>query len=487
MLILENVSIHAGEKTIIKKTNITFAPGINYITGYSGSGKSTLMDAICGISKHDIHGDIKYNGKRIQCDVVSHVKTNSNMYEFFTFNQMVRFYTSFHSFDQDYLKKLLLIIHDIDKYKQLSTYSSGQKKRCKLIIDLIVKKNIICLDEPYANLSERDQDMVTKIIEDTVTMNKNCIIIICTHHEKLIKPGSLVINIDNTKVEITEKVEEQKNTIDFSNISNNKHFFPWYTRLYNMMYLEYYYVKSRPISTNVCSQWIILFILFLTELCIPLSDDFTLQFKMIMALSYTIIISCNHEYKEREEVLLRIIQNDVKLKKILYVDFIRYILLHNFIQSIYFSISFCIGSVLILKPDNWPIETFFMLLFVIFMYRCITYNISMLYGLEVRNAFIYVISLNANLNNGLFISYDECNTLVKLLYHTPTSMVISTMYDEMVIDMNPIPFTIYENILISIYTIGIYIGLAYILFKKLKYIQNYIIKDNNIELEELLP
>lgn len=111
----------------------------------------------------------------------------------------------------------------------------------------------------------------------------------------------------------------------------------------------------------------------------------------------------------------------------------------------------------------------------------------MLYGLDARNAFIYVISLNANLNSGLFISYDECNTLVKLLYHTPTSMVISTMYDEMDIDMNPISFTIYENILIVIYTIGIYIYLAYILFKRLKYLQNYIIKDNNIELEELLP
>ena len=249
MLCIENLSIKSNDNTLIKTFSHSFTPGIHYITGYSGSGKSTLMDAICGVSNHDIYGRISYNNNLISCDMVSHLETSFKMYDFLTFKQLLTFSSFMPKNDNGLLENILPLMNGIDRDRYIHTLSSGQKKRCKLVIDFIRKKNIFCLDEPYANLSENDQKIVTQAVLDVEKINKNAIILICTHHENLILENKTRIDINNgnvsliSKTTLTDVVHLPTETPD--------EYYSFYMRIYNLLRLEYFYSKKYFFITNI--------------------------------------------------------------------------------------------------------------------------------------------------------------------------------------------------------------------------------------------
>lgn len=486
MLYLENLSIKTKNKTIIKKFSYIFSPGINYITGYSGSGKSTLMDAIAGVSKHEIHGKISHGERLITSDMVSHLQTETQIYDFLTFNDLLFFFKNTWQINQEFLQNIMSLVNDIDKNKKISCYSSGQRKRCKLVFDLICEKDIICLDEPYANLSPNDQEEVTKAIIETTKINKNVIVVISTHHKNLLLDNKNCLNISNG---ICSVVSEIKNDTHKPAMKKSlKILFPFYKRIYSLLCLEFFYAKNNFIGTIVGSHIAIIFIIGLTQICIPLEDDFTTQFKMIISLCYTIIVASNHDTNNMnrracyDQLILNINKKNTK-----YSDFVCYLLIYNLIQAIYFT-SICMACVnMFYTIDTLLGKTFVFGIIAVYISRLISFHLLFIYGPSIRSIYIYLMSIMCYFNSGLLISYNECNWFAKMLFYNYQTMLISILYDEMVIDINPINFSSDTIIYIILYNILIIIYLFYRLKLKLNKQQKYIIDDNNIELEELLP
>jgi len=59
MLVLDNLSVALGKKTILNSINYTFQPGVNYvIVGPNGIGKSTLLKTIAGFPDYSVKGRI---------------------------------------------------------------------------------------------------------------------------------------------------------------------------------------------------------------------------------------------------------------------------------------------------------------------------------------------------------------------------------------------------------------------------------------------
>jgi Fe-S cluster assembly ATP-binding protein len=64
LLTIENLSVLAGEKTIISNMNLQIGKGeVHVIMGQNGSGKSTLLSAISGNPKYSVSGSIRFEGK----------------------------------------------------------------------------------------------------------------------------------------------------------------------------------------------------------------------------------------------------------------------------------------------------------------------------------------------------------------------------------------------------------------------------------------
>lgn len=66
MLVLENFSVRAGDKEIVKGVNLTIKTGeIHILFGPNGSGKSTLLAGIMGFPGYRTSGKIEFMGKDI--------------------------------------------------------------------------------------------------------------------------------------------------------------------------------------------------------------------------------------------------------------------------------------------------------------------------------------------------------------------------------------------------------------------------------------
>lgn len=440
MLTLKNVKIETkkNKTLLINNFSFNFLPGLNYITGMSGAGKSTLLDAIAQMSEHEISGSFMYCGNDIDCQDVAYVRTSAEIYGFFSFNQLIHFYSSFAYIDMDRKDKLLKLITDVNKDNKIITYSTGQKKRCKLILDLLLKKKIVCLDEPYANLCKADQRLVTEIIYSILNFDKSVIFIIATHHESCIMKDTQCIKIeDRTIYPIHEKIiPYEENNMESCKVTYKYHTIC--TRLRNLLYLEYHYCLQNNIR-YIAAYFCVIFLIVYGQICMPLYDDFSITYKVINLTGYGGIIISQAEWGPKFEYMYPILLKDIKIGKILALETSLYFIIVNMMHCFIFGTIYFIGLGFVYSTVNLPIYTSIMFFLATWCTRMIIRLFSLKYGDFIFVVVMYFMSTPINYNNGFAIDYDECNIIGKVGFFLPPSMVVSIAYDEL-FQYNPIGF-----------------------------------------------
>lgn len=163
------------------------APDTIAVLGGNGSGKSTFLKILSGKSM-PASGQITYEtrGKKIAHEAlyphVSMCAPYLGIYEQLTLNELVAFHFKFKSTVKNLSKAAIPELLNLQAHadKNIEKYSSGMKQRVKLGLAVLSATPLLLLDEPFSNMDEANQKMMSDLI---LQHNTNRLTIICTNHQ----------------------------------------------------------------------------------------------------------------------------------------------------------------------------------------------------------------------------------------------------------------------------------------------------------------
>ncbi|MEA3422489.1 MAG: ATP-binding cassette domain-containing protein [Bacillota bacterium] len=175
MIQIKDLEIQLGEFKL-KEISFDVRQGEFYILlGPTGAGKSVILEAIGGLIKPQF-GQIVINGKDVSYSKpeernVSICYQDYSLFPHFTVKENILYGLQFgpkknkKEYMKDFLEltRLLQIEHLIDRYTE--NLSGGEKQRVSLARALIVRPNVLLMDEPLAALDSHIKDRLMRDIK----------------------------------------------------------------------------------------------------------------------------------------------------------------------------------------------------------------------------------------------------------------------------------------------------------------------------------
>jgi ABC-2 type transport system ATP-binding protein len=157
---LYNTGKKFHRKWIFRGLDLSLQPGSRTaIAGSNGSGKSTLLLMLAGYLSAS-EGRIIWllNRKKVlPAEVFQHISLSSpamELIEEYTLAEAIRFHRKFRPFIKDMDVMDLIGISGLGMHpdKPVRQYSSGMKQRVKLLFSVMMKSDLLLLDEPCSHL-----------------------------------------------------------------------------------------------------------------------------------------------------------------------------------------------------------------------------------------------------------------------------------------------------------------------------------------------
>lgn len=224
MLNIKNLKVNIDNKEILKGLDLDIKKGeVHVLMGQNGAGKSTLVKTISAHYDCEVtEGQMKYKDKNLQ-DLSVSDRANEGIFMSFqnpvevpgvnnsyflktAINEKRKYHNEKELDAMDFLKltKEELAKFDIDRkllQRDLNDgFSGGEKKRNELIQLLLLKPDLIILDEIDSGLDVDAIKTVAKVINSLLDGNRSVLMI--THYDKLlasIKPDFVHI-MQNGKI-----------------------------------------------------------------------------------------------------------------------------------------------------------------------------------------------------------------------------------------------------------------------------------------------
>lgn len=216
ILSLNNVFQAYGDKTILNGINLNLRKG-EFLTmvGPTGCGKSTTLKLILG-SEYPVNGTALFNGKEItkperdrgvvfqKYSLFPHKTVRQNVMfglELEVFNLFEPLYNplgyirkkkEFRKEADEYLKRVRLLEH-ADKYP--NQLSGGQRQRTAIAQAMIMKPQILLMDEPFGALDEGTREEMQVFTLEQWKKTKQTVIFVTHSLEEAIFMGTRVIVI----------------------------------------------------------------------------------------------------------------------------------------------------------------------------------------------------------------------------------------------------------------------------------------------------
>jgi len=164
-IIIKNAQKRYGDNIIIEDLSLDIKQGEFFtLLGPSGCGKTTLLRMIAGFNSIE-HGDFFFNEKRIN-DLdpskrnIGMVFQNYAIFPHLTVEQNVEFGLKNRKVSKDVMKAetdKFLKLMQIDEYRDRmpERLSGGQQQRVALARALVIKPDVLLMDEPLSNLDAK--------------------------------------------------------------------------------------------------------------------------------------------------------------------------------------------------------------------------------------------------------------------------------------------------------------------------------------------
>ncbi len=181
--IIENLSKSFGNKQVIRNASFTFESGKIYgLLGRNGAGKTTLFNCINSDIKPDrgsFYFDLDGNRKDVLANQIGYVLSTPTVPEFLTGREFLKFFLDINEKNiadvrpiDDYFN--FVSIEEEDRDKLLKDYSHGMKNKMQMLINIILKPDILLLDEPLTSLdvvvAEEMKQLLKSLKRDRITI-----------------------------------------------------------------------------------------------------------------------------------------------------------------------------------------------------------------------------------------------------------------------------------------------------------------------------
>lgn len=203
---LHNVSIYRKGKEIISNINYVFnTPNLYIIKGKNGIGKTTLAKNIAKIYS-EFKGDIEINSisylnisrKSLSTKVI-YINNNDAIFEgSLKFNILLNKEDFMDNENYEYIinkylsKKFILGLETELSDKSITILSSGEKQLIYIIRALLLKPQVLILDEPELSL---DSEIKNIIYELLISYSKSSIVIVLTHDYFLLNTTDNILEL----------------------------------------------------------------------------------------------------------------------------------------------------------------------------------------------------------------------------------------------------------------------------------------------------
>lgn len=186
--------------TLLRNIKVDLYPGeMVAILGISGAGKSTLMDCLNGNEQAGVLGTIQLMGEdlyknygRLKCLISSAPQRNIindllPVEEELRHAALIRLPGDTTKQEiRDRVDSVLKLLHLEAKRKtKIAKLSGGEQKRVSLGIELVADREILCMDEPMANLDVNSIQHILQILHQFAHKDNKCVLTVI-HEASLI-------------------------------------------------------------------------------------------------------------------------------------------------------------------------------------------------------------------------------------------------------------------------------------------------------------
>lgn len=223
-LIVDNIVKNFDKKEVLKNASFTFEKGKIYgLLGRNGAGKTTLFNIISSdIEKTsgNIYIEEDEEKRLLNSSDIGYVISTPNVPSFLTGREFLKFFLDINKNKINDLKTIdeyfdLIKIDREDRDKLLKDYSHGMKNKMQMLTNIILKPNVLLLDEPLTSLDVVVQEEMKDILKD---LKSDQIIIFSTHIMELaLSLCDEIVLLSNGVLELIDKKhltnQELKNAI----------------------------------------------------------------------------------------------------------------------------------------------------------------------------------------------------------------------------------------------------------------------------------
>lgn len=211
-LIVDNIVKNFDKKEVLKNASFTFEKGKIYgLLGRNGAGKTTLFNIISSdIEKTsgDIYIEEDEEKRNLNSSDIGYVISTPNVPSFLTGREFLKFFLDINKNKINDLKTIdeyfdLIKIDREDRDKLLKDYSHGMKNKMQMLTNIILKPNVLLLDEPLTSLDVVVQEEMKDILKD---LKSDQIIIFSTHIMELaLSLCDEIVLLSNGVLELIDK------------------------------------------------------------------------------------------------------------------------------------------------------------------------------------------------------------------------------------------------------------------------------------------
>lgn len=184
---IEGLSKSFDKKEVLRAIDFTFESGKIYgLLGRNGAGKTTLFNCINGDLRPETGTFFLEDGngrRKIVPEDIGYVLSTPTVPEFLTGREFLRFFLDIHGEQvedrktiDEYFSYVSILPEDRDKL--LKDYSHGMKNKMQMLINIIVRPNVLLLDEPLTSLDVVVAEEMKQLLR---SLKKDCITIFSTH------------------------------------------------------------------------------------------------------------------------------------------------------------------------------------------------------------------------------------------------------------------------------------------------------------------
>lgn len=219
MLSIQNLSVKIDDNLIIDDISFSIDDhNITCIIGASGIGKSTLVKTIAGIHSPTT-GSIVYQGNQInnrEIDI-GYAFQDYGLYPWYTVhkNIILPLYIKKYSIDERFLKHILSslgIEHLLNRYP--SDLSGGEKQRVALARALVIKPQILLLDEPFSALDTFNRKKARELFLKVWTESQPLCLFVTHDIDEALLVSHKILIVKNRSYTLINNTVREKQKID---------------------------------------------------------------------------------------------------------------------------------------------------------------------------------------------------------------------------------------------------------------------------------